>query len=203
MKLRMAKNSLFAILLRSPWWISFAVAAVLTLIALAVLPDGLHLYSISAGLPFLVIGTIALYRQAGLPSAARVSTSQEAMRAMSWRDFADTVEQGFRLRGYEVKRLARGAADFEVTRGTQYALVSCKRWKAASHGVEPLRELRAASEAREGREDGEGSGKAGESIYIALNPLSESAQRFARENRIEVIQGVPLVQMLDPVLRRR
>ena len=27
MKLRMSENSLFAVLLRSPWWISFAIAA--------------------------------------------------------------------------------------------------------------------------------------------------------------------------------
>jgi restriction system protein len=193
MKLRMAHNSLFAILLRSPWWISFAVAAVLTLIALAVLPSRFDLYATAAGLPFLVIGSIALYRQARLPSAGRVASTLETLRAMSWREFADTVEQAFRLRGYEVRRLAHGAADFEVTRGNQRALVACKRWKAASHGVEALRELRAASAAAD----------AGESIYIAINALSEPAQRFAREQRIELIQGVPLVQMLDPVLRRR
>ena len=35
----MAKNSLFAVLLRSPWWISFAVAAALFAIARLFMPE--------------------------------------------------------------------------------------------------------------------------------------------------------------------
>jgi restriction system protein len=35
----MAKNSLFAALLRSPWWISAAVALALGLLSLTLLPD--------------------------------------------------------------------------------------------------------------------------------------------------------------------
>lgn len=191
MKLRMAHNSLFAILLRSPWWISFAVAAVLTLGALAVLPKQFDIYAVSAGLPFIVIGIIAVVRQAGRPSQAQVTRTEERLRNMSWKEFADTVEQAFRLRGYEVVRLQRGG-DFEVTRGNQRGVVSCKRWKAASHGVESLRELCAAAQARDAQER----------IYIALNPLSENALRHARENRIDVIRDAALVQMLAPVLRR-
>jgi len=38
MKLRMAQNSLFAVLLRSPWWISFLVALVLVAATQALLP---------------------------------------------------------------------------------------------------------------------------------------------------------------------
>ena len=38
MKLRMAENSLFAILLRKPWWLSLAIAGVMALLALALLP---------------------------------------------------------------------------------------------------------------------------------------------------------------------
>ena len=33
MKFQMAKNSLFAVLLRSPWWVSIAVAAAVALLA--------------------------------------------------------------------------------------------------------------------------------------------------------------------------
>jgi len=36
---KLPRNSLFAMLLRSPWWISFAVAGVLSLVAMALLPE--------------------------------------------------------------------------------------------------------------------------------------------------------------------
>ncbi|MDO8420135.1 MAG: restriction endonuclease, partial [Rubrivivax sp.] len=39
MKFQMAKNSLFATLLRSPWWISAVIALVLGLLGAALLPD--------------------------------------------------------------------------------------------------------------------------------------------------------------------
>ena len=38
LKLKMAENSLFAILLRSPWWISLAIVAVISLLSVALLP---------------------------------------------------------------------------------------------------------------------------------------------------------------------
>ena len=38
MKFRMAPNSVFAVLLRSPWWVSLAIAAALALAAAALLP---------------------------------------------------------------------------------------------------------------------------------------------------------------------
>jgi len=38
MKLKMSDNSLFAVLLRSPWWISLLVVAGFTLLSFALLP---------------------------------------------------------------------------------------------------------------------------------------------------------------------
>jgi len=39
MKLKMSPNSLFAVLLRSPWWISAVIALALGLLGAMVLPD--------------------------------------------------------------------------------------------------------------------------------------------------------------------
>ena len=38
MKFEMAKNSLFAVLLRSQWWISFAIAAGIVALVKAIMP---------------------------------------------------------------------------------------------------------------------------------------------------------------------
>ena len=52
----MAENSLFAILLRSPWWVSLAIAAVLALIARLLLPaDYAVVGMLGIGLPFVLV----------------------------------------------------------------------------------------------------------------------------------------------------
>jgi len=79
MKFPMAKNSLFAILLRSPWWISILVAAGIVMAARFVVSE---VYAVFAALPFIVIGGVAGWRQLRAPSAARVAETLEAVRAM-------------------------------------------------------------------------------------------------------------------------
>jgi restriction system protein len=59
------------------------------------------------------------------------------------------VEEAYRREGYAVSRLGDPRADFELVRGAYSTLVACKRWKAVRTGIEPLRELQAAREARE------------------------------------------------------
>ena len=59
----MAPNSGFAILLRSPWWVSFAIAAVIVLLCGALLPAHLAPFAAVGALPVAVIGCIAGWRQ--------------------------------------------------------------------------------------------------------------------------------------------
>jgi len=86
MKFRMAERSLFAILLRSPWWISLALAGVIALIARLALPAEMFWFGAMGGFPFLVIAVMAARRQMKEPSAARVQQTLEAAGAMSWRE---------------------------------------------------------------------------------------------------------------------
>lgn len=186
MKLKMAENSLFAILLRSRWWISIGIAAAIALLARASLRDEYVIYGALAGAPFLVIGIIAASRQLRAPGAARVAETLQAVGSMSWRDFSNLIEEAFRRDGYEVARLSGPQADFAMTRSGRTALVSCRRWKAASNGIEPLRELHAAMEARE----------AHESIYVTTGDITDNARRFANERKIRLLQGAELAQLL-------
>jgi restriction system protein len=192
MKFKMAHNSLFAILLRSPWWISILIAVVLSLIAVALLPAHLAPYAASAGFPFLIIGAIAGVRQLRAPSATQVAQILDTVGTMSWRDFSTALAIAFQRDGYAVTPLKGNAADFAISRAGSTALVSCKRWKASSHGVEPLRDLHAASQAHE----------ASETIYIAVGQLSDNARRFAVEKKIRLIQGAALATFLQSTLRK-
>lgn len=185
-KLKMAENSLFAILLRSPWWISFAVVVVFVLASAALLPREYVVFGWMGAMPFLVIGSIAAYRQLRSPSARVVGQSLQRAAAMPWRDFRDTLEQAYRNQGYVVSRLDGPAADLQVMRGAQTTLVAAKRWKAASHGIEPLRALDAARKARD----------ASHCLYITLAEPNDNSRRFAQQNAIGLVNGTALVQLL-------
>jgi restriction system protein len=191
MKLRMAKDSLFAILLRSQWWISIAVAAGIVAVVKLVLPGVPVAYAVFAALPFIVIGAIAGWRQLRQPSRARVVDTLESVRTMSWGDFSGALEDAFRRDGYAVSRLAGPAADFELTKGGRTSLVACKRWKVARTGIDPLRDLDEAKRARD----------AHECIYVATGEVTEGALKFAREKGIRVVHGAELAKLLPRVGR--
>ena len=187
MKLKMAKNSLFAILLRSPWWISFTVVFAIALASGALLPPQYVVFGLMGALPFVVIGVIAAYRQLRAPSQRHVDETLEQLAAMPWRDFCRALEQAFAANGYQVSRVDKGAADLELHKGAQTTLVSAKRWKAGSHGVEPLRSLDQERRSKD----------ASHCVYVTLGDLSDATRRFAEKQAIELVNGVALVQLLD------
>lgn len=186
--MRMNKNSLFAVLLRSPWWISIAVGAALFAAAQAMLPAAYAPYAIFTALPFLVIGAVAGWQQLRAPGAERIAATLESLRAQSWQTFSAALEEAFRRQGYGVARVEAAGADLELTRGGRTTVVGCKRWKAARAGVEPLRELYAARRARE----------AHECIYVAAGEVSDNARAFAVEHNIRLLEGAELAELLPP-----
>lgn len=185
MKFKMAENSIFAILLRSPWWISFVLVAIFCLASYALLPPQYVPFGAMGAIPFVVIGFMALKRQWNTPSPARVEAQLTRLAAMSWRDFANVMEPAFTRQGYTVTRLNTGAADFSLVKAGNTTLASCKRWKAASHGVEALRDLVALKEVQ----------GADRVIYISLGQVTEQAGRYAREQGVELMSAAGLAKL--------
>lgn len=186
MQLKMSQNSLFAILLRSPWWISLVVAVAIGLVARLAFPEHLAPYALISGAPFLVIAAIAGFKQMRAISPAQVAAILEAAGALSWRDFSAALEKGLQREGYVVTRLDKGGADFALAKEGREGVVSAKRWKAANHGIEALRELQAVREKREVRE----------AVYVAGGELSEQARGYAADHAIRLLQGAELAQVL-------
>ena len=182
----MSKNSLFAILMRSPWWVSLLVAVAVIVAAHFALPQKIENYAWVMGLPFVFVGAMAAWKQLRVPSPERVAATLQAAGALSWRDFADAMEEALKRDGYTVTRLNGPAADFALDKQGRSALLSCKRWKAARHGLEPLRELEAARQAQQ----------SDEAIYVSIVELTENAQRFATEKGMRLLQGATLAQLL-------
>lgn len=180
MKLKMAKNSLFAVLLRSPWWASAAIGVVLVLLAAALLPPDLQVAGAVSGAPFFVISALAAWKRRGLPSAERIEATQRAVAAMPWPAFEALLLQAFRRDGFE---LAAGkppaGVDFVLERANRRQFVAARRWKSAHIGLEPLRALQAAREAGDGD-------RINDALYIGLGELGDAARQLATAERIAV-----------------
>lgn len=186
MKLKLAQNSIFAILLRSSWWISAAIALVLLAGAMAATRPTLAAILFFAALPFIVIAAMAAWKQRDVPSAARVERTANAVRAMSWDTFSAVLHEGFREDGCEVTRLRGEPADYALRRKNRLAVVSAKRWKASRVGVQALRELNATREAH----------GAQEAIYVTTGEISEQALTYANANQIQFMSERELTRLL-------
>lgn len=182
----MAENSLFAILLRSPWWVSVVAGSVLGLVGYALVP---HPYKVVGALscaPFIGIAIVALVRQWGQPGAADIERTQQALAAASWPAFSPMLAQAFEREGHTVRPGQGDAFDFELERPGYRTLVAARRWKSARTGVEPLRALQQARERLDVRD----------AIFVTLAPLSEPAAVYARDQRITVWQAAELAGAL-------
>ncbi len=193
MKWQMNENSLFATLLRSSWWISFAIAGTVTAIAIALLPEAHRVIGTVTGLPFLVIGCIAAWKQLQAPSTTRVDNTLATVRAMSWVDFSRAIETAYQQQGFAVSAVSGTAANFEITKEGRTTLVSCKRWKVAHTGVEALQHLHAMKEAR----------NAHECIYVAAGEITDNARAFATKHAIKLVGGPELARLLPLVASSR
>jgi restriction system protein len=182
MKWKMAENSVFAILLRSRWWVSALVAAGVFGVVRIFMAWGYALFAIS---PFIVIAVVAAWRQIRVPSGTRLEKALHVVRAMTWEEFARALEAGFDRQGYTVKRVT-GAADFELERAGRVSLVCARRWKASVCGVEPLKELVTA---------GEKLG-AQELRYAAAGELTQQAREFAQQESVQLVEGADLVELV-------
>lgn len=189
MKFKMSPNSLFAILLRKPWWVSMAVGAVLSVVPLAVLPDDLKLAGAMGGIGFFILGLVALKRQWNAPSARQVEALTAVAAGMGWAAFSTWLEKAFARDGFRVRRLEGSGADLCLEREGRKTLIAARRWKAARHGEDAIQALvdAAAAEAAQ------------ECIYIALGELSGKAKKLARERGVGLMQGDELARLLQGV----
>lgn len=185
-RLKMSQNSLFAILLRSHWWISLVVALFIVLLARLVVPEAYASYALSFAVPFVVIAAIAAWKQRHVPGEAQVRALVERVSPMGWAEFSALLEDAYRRQGGTVTRV-EGGADLLVERSRRLSVVAARRWKAASHGLPALRELVTERERR----------GAHEALYVALNPLSDKGLLYAREHGVVVVDAAALASLFQ------
>jgi len=177
MKLKMSEKSLFAILLRSPWWYSFLIAAILMLLARVFLPEAYRAVGMLSAFPFAIIGMMAAWRQRDKPSPERILQALSSLEKMSWKEFLPLMEQAFAQQGFIVTRLNSNSADLQLEKLGKTTLVSCKRWKAATLGVDVLRDLKALQVSQD----------ATYAACISLSLPTGVALKFAKDNSVQLI----------------
>lgn len=189
MQFKMAENSLFAILMRSPWWASALVAAGIAALSFALLPSDYVIFGLAVALPFPVIAGIAAWRQWQAPSTTHIESVREAVAGMNWKAFAAALESAWRARGLEVERLDAADADFELTQGWRKTVVLARRWKVAQLGAEPIRALDRVRERREAQA----------AAVIVIGEISAAARKLALERKVELLDAKSLGALLTVV----
>ena len=192
LKFKLPKNSLFAILLRSRWWISFAIAGALALVAMALLPESFRAVGALSGFPFIVIGVLALRRQWRLPSDTEIVRAAQALSGLSWPKFNEMLEASLRADGQIPSPVRADAADLEYVSAGNRVLVCARRWKSARIGLEALRALDAARRERD----------ATAAVYVGLGELTEPARRFAQQHGLAIWGAAELAHRLRAQLPR-
>ena len=190
MKFKLNEKSIFAILLRSPWWVSYAIAIGIGVAGMALLPAKLYLIGALGGFSFMVVGSIAAYRQFQAPSNAHVAGTLEKIAAMSWRDFSAALEKALLRQGFEIEQVKGDAADLLVSKAGRSTLIACKRWKAARFGIETFQALHQAGETME----------ANGCLCITMAEVTDKAMQYAAAHQIRLIQGTELAHLLRPFL---
>lgn len=185
MKFKMSEKSLFAVLLRSPWWVSLLVAAGFAAVARVLLPERFQTVGMLGSFPFVVIGAIAAWRQWKAPSASRVTETLQAVSSMPWKNFEALLRDAWTRDGYTVAA-GSGGADLRLEKAGRTTMVSAKRWKAGNHGAEHVRELAAAVRKAD----------ATSAIYVALVGLNENTAALAKSEGVQVLQGEALAVLL-------
>lgn len=186
MKFKMSDRSLFAALLRAPWWVSFLVMLAVALVAGALLPEAYKTAGMLGAFPFLVIGVMAAWRQRNAISSERISELTAQARTMSWRDFSILIEEALCQQGFAVSRVNSGPVDFQIEKNGRVTLVSAKRWKAATVGVDTVRELL----------DVRASQQAFSCTFISLGQFSQAALDLAHQSPIQLLGPANIAQLI-------
>lgn len=190
MQFKMRENSVFAKLLRSPWWVSMLLGGTIALVASALFAPKFKYWGLFIALPFFVIGIVRAYRQMQQPSHRAISTTEESIRGMSPRAFSGILTSAYIEGGYVVTPSKGKAADLKLEKGDQVTLVSCRRVKAANSGIESLRALVATGESQ----------NATQLNYITIGDLSTEARSYAAEHGIQILGLESLSSMIGKQL---
>lgn len=118
------------------------------------------------------------------------ASERESIDRLDWRGFERLVCSLFRQQGYRVDYTGRdgpdGGVDLRIEKSGQVTLVQCKHWKRGQVGIRCVRELLGVVV----------SEQADIGMLVTSGRFTPEAVRFASKNRITLIDGEDLGQMI-------
>lgn len=187
MAFKMAENSLFVVLLRSPWWYSVLIGLVFITLSLALLDGKYAFLGFFTASPFLGIAAFSGYKQSLKPSRNRILEVDSQARKMSATQIADKIADSYIAERFDADPFEGKAAERVLTRGRHKILLCSKRFKVGNTGIEPLKQLVVAGKKVE----------ATGYLNVTLGEISAAALEYAEQNNIELIQAHRLAEFFD------
>ncbi len=181
----MARESLFTILSRQPWWVAALVAALLFAVTQLIFP----LIAPFVALPFIGVAIYLAWKQSRGASPANVEERLSALRAMPWENFGLVISEAYRRRRYTIEESRSGAFDFKLTKNGQVTLVQCRRWKVNQVGVKPVQDLYEAMNKHD----------AYNCVCIATGEFSDAARAFATGKPVTLLNGAALAELVGTI----
>jgi restriction system protein len=187
MALKISDQSLFAYLLRSPWWYSALIGLTVVVLCLTLLSGQYAVLFTALSLPFFGISAYAAYKQTQRPNQQKILEIAEQARRMSASEIAEKIAEPYTERRFDAEAFPGKAADLILIRGNRTLLLCSKRFKAANTGIEPLKQLVAAGK----------KANANGYLYVALGEFSKNALQYARDENIELIRAERLAAYFE------
>jgi restriction system protein len=185
----MAKETLFHVLSRQPWWVTFLIAFALFWLAKAVFPPVAPFIA----LPFVAVGSYIAWTQWRTGPPGNASERLAALREMPWESFSAAVTDAYRRQGYAVSPSEGRGYDFQLTKDGRVTLLQCRQWKVNQVGVGPIRELAAAVE----------RAQASKGICLAAGDFSAPARKAANGEPLTLLSGAELAKLVGKVGKKR
>jgi len=187
MAFKVAENSLFAVLLRSPWWYSVLIGLAFIAFSLVIFNGQYVALGVFAAIPFFGIAAFSGHKQSLKPSRSRIIEVDQQARKMSAGQIADKIAQRYIEERYDSHPFDGKAAEQILTRGRHKIVLCSKRFKVGNTGIEPLKLLVSAGEKIE----------ATGYLNVTLGEISAAARDYAEKNNIELIQADRLAAFFD------
>ncbi len=140
---------------------------------------------------FLFASLLSFLTQKIRSKRFRNTRSMSDIRSLTWRQFESQICEMFREQGYFVIETPEGpdnGVDLVLRKDGEKTYVQCKNWKTNNVGVEKVRELLGAMAA----------GGAHNGVFVTSGAYTQSAEAFARENGIILIDDTKLGGMIRP-----
>lgn len=202
----MARKNVADDLVVLPWWVLLIMAAV-TYVALKYWVPTIDVENIFLKPLLPVAGQLALPASLFLVFVALISavrnwrkrkvfenqTGVSSIQDLSWQQFEFLVGEAYKRKGYSVtENVGIGAdegIDLVLNKDKVTTLVQCKNWKSSKVGVGVVREMLGSMTAK----------GAAYGVVVCSGDFTKPAQSFAKENRIELVTGKALTQLIGDV----